>query len=117
MKFYCGSTQNLPEKPFPKAFQEEIDFVQTWPLDHLNRHPEIKESWESKGTKHRNIKVDGREYSSRIIKVMGWFLEFNTLEELLYFCNGRPEKKIVIEQSNNLVFVKNGGYAIYQTKG
>jgi hypothetical protein len=116
MKFYCGSVQNIPEKPFPKAYQEEIDFIQTWPLDHLNRHTPIREAWEEKGTGHRIVKIDGQEYSSRIIKVVGWFLDFDTLDEILVFCNGRPHKKILIEQSNTLVLVKDGGYAIYQTK-
>jgi len=112
MKFYCGSILQLKEKPFPKAYQEELDFIQFWPTHDLERNPTLKQTWEEKGINHRQVKIDGKSFSSRVMKITGWFIDFNTLDELLAFCNGRPHKKIVIEQSNNL----SGGYAIYQTK-
>jgi hypothetical protein len=117
MKFYCGPTQHLTKKPFPGAYKEVVDFAQIWPLNHLNRHTEIREDWESNGTKHRNVKINGEMYSSRVIKLEGWFIDFDDLDSLLAFCAGRPNKKIVIEQNNSLLLVKGSGFSIYQTKG
>jgi hypothetical protein len=116
MKFYCGSTQNLTEKPFPKAYKEEFDFVQYWPTFDLERNPIVKQVWEETGSNHKKVKINGKDISSKTVKVVGWFIDFDDLGSILAFCTGRPNKKIVIERSNNLALVEKGGYSIYQTR-
>lgn len=74
-----GFNENI--KPCEKATLEDYIIVDERYIDDPMKNPNIGKNWYEKGTDHRvengNIK--------RNLKSRGWFIELNTLEELIEF--------------------------------
>ena len=101
MKFLVTRTTGSRDKPCKNAIKEKYIYTFELSIDDPNKNPFHKESWYKTGINHRvengHIKKDFEEE--------GWFLEINSLEELI---NLKEEvgEWLIIGETHNLLSIE-----------
>lgn len=97
MKFLVTRTSGFgfreKDKPCKNAIKKYYTVVDERTIDNPMKNPFIGESWYKNGTRHR---VENG-HIKRNLRKKGWFIEINSLEELIEF--QKEYGRIIIEET------------------
>lgn len=93
MKFYISRTSSGDDKPHERAYRDKYIRIDTRTVDDPSKlnHPSDKTNWYKQGKNHRVI--DG--YIKRDFDDEGWFIDIETLDELIKFENETKSNLII----------------------